>query len=104
MKTQDIDGAADKCNRVDPQVMGIIPVLVTQRRIDQVRRDFFQRSPNPEFLVNAKRDAEQLAIAVADALGEGNAIKQGRLWERQPDCRDNCTKNNGVTKQLAHST
>ena len=101
MKTQEFRRAAGKCDRIHPRMTRVIFVFVAQRRIDQVRRNLFQRRPNPKFLVGTKRDPEQFAVAVTHALGKRNPIKQRRLWQRQPDCSDNCTQNNSVTKHAA---
>ena len=82
-------------------MMRVIFVFVAQRRLDKVRRNFFQRRPNPKFLVGTKRDPQQFAVAVTHALGKRNPIKQRRLWQRQPNCNENCTKNNSVAKRAA---
>jgi len=50
-------------------------------------------------LVGTDRHPEQFAVAVTHTLGKRNSIKQRRLWHRQQDCSDNCTKNNSVTKR-----
>ena len=79
MKTQEVHRAAGKCDRIHPRMTRVIFVLVAQRGIDQVRRNSFQRRPNPKFLVGTKRDPEQFAVAVTHALGKRNPIKQRRL-------------------------
>src|SRR5436190_24012792 len=99
MKTQEFRRAAGKGDRIHPWMTRVIFILVAQRGIYQVRRNFFQRRPNPKFLVSTKRNPEQFAVAVTHALRKRNPIKQRRLWQRQPDCSDNCTKNNSVTKR-----
>ena len=82
MKTQEVHRAAGKCDRIHPRMTRVIFVLVAQCRIDQVRRNFFQRRPNPKFLVGTKRDPEQFAVAITHALGKRNPIKQRRFWQR----------------------
>src|SRR6476659_2818001 len=101
MKTQEVHRAAGKRDRIHAWMTRVIFVFVAQRSIDQVRRNLFQRRPDPKFLVGTKRDPEQFAVAITHALGKRNPIKQGRLWHRQPDCSDNCTKNNSLTKRTA---
>src|SRR5436305_528518 len=58
MKTQEFRRAAGKCDRIHPWMTRVIFVFVTERRIDQVRRNFFQRRPNPKFLVGTERHPE----------------------------------------------
>ena len=82
MKTQKFHRAAGKCDRIHAGMTRVIFVFVAQRRIDQVRRNFFQRRPNPKFLVGTKGDPEQFAVAVTHALGKRNPIQQRRLWQR----------------------
>src|SRR5262245_17524781 len=101
MKTKEVRHAAGKCDRIHTWMMRVIFVFVAQRRLDKVRRNFFQRRPNPKFLVGTKRDPQQFAVAVTHALGKRNPIKQRRLWQRQPNCNENCTKNNSVAKRAA---
>src|SRR6266511_3429928 len=82
MKTQGVRRDAGKCNRINTSMTRVIFVLVTQCRIDQVRRNLFQWRPNPKFLVGTEGDPEQFAVAVTRALGKRNPIKERRLWQR----------------------
>src|SRR5262245_2633169 len=84
MKTQELRRTAYKCDRIHTWMVRIVFVFVAQRRIDQVRRNFFHRRPNPKFLVGAKGDPEQFRIAVTHALGKRNPVKQRRLWQKPP--------------------
>src|SRR5205823_2507464 len=90
MKTHEIRRAARKCDRIHTGMMRVIFILVAQCRIDQVRRNFLQRRPNPKFLVGTKRDPQQFAVSVTHALRKRNSIKQWRLWQRQPNCNEKC--------------
>src|SRR5689334_176572 len=101
MKTQEFRCAAGECDWIHSGMVHVILILVAQRRVDQVWRNFLQRRPNPEFLIGTKRDPQQFSIAVPYTLRKRNPIKQRRLWQRQPDCSDNCTKHNSVTKRAA---
>jgi hypothetical protein len=79
MKTQKVRRAAGERDRIHPWMTRVIFVFVAQGRIDQVRRNFLQRCPNPKFLVGTKRDPEQFAVAVAHRLRKRNAIEQWRF-------------------------
>src|SRR5262249_17850268 len=85
MKTQKFRRSACKCYRIHTQMVGVILIFVAQCRIDQIRRNFFQRRPNPKFLVGAKGDPEQFAVAVTHTLGKRNPIKQRRLRQKPPN-------------------
>src|SRR5256885_12031729 len=76
MKTQEVRCAAGKRDRIHPRMTRVIFILVTQRGTDQVRRNSFQRRPNPKFLVGTKRDPEQFAVAVTHALRKRDPTKQ----------------------------
>src|SRR5262245_44738571 len=82
-------------------MMRVIFILVAQRRIDQVRRNFFQRCPNPKLLVGTQGDPEQFAVAVTHALRKRNPIKQRRLWQSEPKRGNNCTKDDPITQRAA---
>ncbi len=75
MKTHEFRRAAGKCDRIHPWMTRVIFVFVAQRCIDQFRRNFFQRRPNPKFLVGTKCHPEQLAVAVTHALRKRNPIE-----------------------------
>src|SRR6476661_11152453 len=79
MKTQEFRRAAGKRDRIHPWMTRVIFVFVAQRGIDQVWRNFYQRRPNPKFLVGTKRDPQQFAVAVTHRLRKRNAIEQWRF-------------------------
>src|SRR6266478_6112003 len=79
MKTEEVRRATGQCDRIYTWMMRVIFVLVAQRGIDQVRRNFFQRRPDPKFLVGTKRDPEQFVVAVTHRLRKRNAIEQWRF-------------------------
>src|SRR5712672_948776 len=68
MKTQEVRRAAGKRDRIHPWMTRVIFILVAQRGTDQVRRNSFQRRPNPKFLVGTEGDPKQFAVAVTHAL------------------------------------
>src|SRR5207248_7179359 len=58
MKSREINCATSERDRIYARMLRIIFVFVTQRRVDQVRRNFPKRSPDPEFLIGSKRNSQ----------------------------------------------
>src|SRR2546421_128022 len=74
MKTQEFRRAAGQCDWIHPWMTRVIFILVAQRGIDQIRRNFSKRRPNSKFLVGTKGDPEQFAVAVTHTLRKRNPI------------------------------
>src|SRR3954454_18130634 len=66
-------------------MLAIIFVFELQSRVDQCRRNFLQRRPEPIFLVGSKRDAEDLAVAVADSRREIDSFEERGFGQGEPD-------------------
>ena len=81
VKASEINCAARECDRIHAGMPRVIFVFIAQRRIDQVRRNFLQRRPSPEFLIGAECNAEQFPVAVAHTLRKWNAVQQRRFWQ-----------------------
>src|ERR1043166_309125 len=85
VKPRKIDNRTRERERVDAGMSRIKFVFVAQRRIDQLRRNLREGRPDPEFLIGAQGQAQQLAVAIADNLRKRKAADQHRL--RQPEPR-----------------
>src|SRR5437016_12610615 len=64
MKPDNVQSAARQRDRIYAGMFCVIFVLVTQRRVDQVRRNRIQRRPDSKFLIAAKCDTQQFSISV----------------------------------------
>ena len=54
MKASEINRTPRQRDRVHAGMPSVILVFIAQRRLDQVRRNFLKRSPDPEFLIGAE--------------------------------------------------
>src|SRR6266480_800944 len=63
-------GCPHQCYRVNPRMMPIVLVFELEGGIDQRRRNIWQRSPDPKFLIGRQGDAKQFSVAIANALRE----------------------------------
>src|SRR2546429_5766585 len=63
-------GCPHQCYRVDSRMMPIVLVFELESGIDQCRRNIWQRSPDPKFLIGRQRDTKQFSVAIANTLRE----------------------------------
>src|SRR5438270_3698969 len=84
MKSRQINCATRERDWIYARMLRIIFVLVTQRRVDQVRRNFLKRRPDPEFLIGSERNSQEFPISFADDLRKWNPVEQRRFWQREP--------------------
>src|SRR5207302_978015 len=92
MKSREINCATRERDRVHARMLRIIFVLVTQRRVDQVRRNFLKRRPDPEFLIGSERNSQEFPISVADDLRKWNPVEQWWFRQREPTRAKKCAR------------
>src|SRR5204863_2777642 len=77
-----VKGRAQYCEWVNTWVVPIIFVFEPEGRIDQSRRNVWQRSPESKFLIGREGNAKQFSIAIAHTLRKRDFIQQGRFRQR----------------------
>ena len=65
---QQTKAGANQCDRIHAGMMGKVFIFIPKSRVDQLRRNVAQRRVDPKFLIRRKRDSEQFAASIANAL------------------------------------